>query len=158
MAKRSLHRGPNGCIGKQNNSSTNMGTLSDIIHKQVARKKAILSNYSEAIQIQGSSTPSTGDGGSRGIGTNTGSAVHNAVGAACQANHRDGRANKSNMEAMMTRVNALVTAAGGTALPTTATTPPASGNPLTVVPKEKKVKSKELCPLCKKMVLHKQKN
>ena len=67
-------------------------------------------------------------------------------------------ANKVNMEAMMTRMNALVTAAGGTALPITATTPPASGNMLTVVPKEKKVKVKALCPLCKKMVLHKQKN
>ena len=58
----------------------------------------------------------------------------------------------------MTRMKALVTAAGGMALLTTATTPPASGKLFTVVLKEKKEKVKALCPLCKKMVLHKQKN
>ena len=65
-------------------------------------------------------------------------------------------ASKANLEEMMTMMNALVMAAGGKALPTATTTPPASGNPMTVVTKEKQVKAKALCSLCKNMVLHKQ--
>ena len=67
-------------------------------------------------------------------------------------------ANKVNMKAMMMRINAIVTEAGGHALPTTTTMPPASGNPTAGETKLKKVKAKALCPLCKKMVLHKQNN
>ena len=59
-------------------------------------------------------------------------------------------ASKANLEEMMTMMNTLVMAAGGKALPTATTTPPASGNPITVVTKEKQVKAKALSSLCKK--------
>jgi hypothetical protein len=139
-----------------------MGGTPDILHREVAGVEAVIGDDSKTVVIQGGSATHTRDSSSRRGRQNTGVAVCNAAGPHAKQIAQMEATNKTNMDAMMERMNALVVArdARHAHQPDKVNTPPGSN----VIPlgggaqAKKPRRKKALCPNCKCFVMHKPAN
>ncbi len=159
MAIGDVHRGPNGCLGEQGCNGTIVGGTPDILHKEVAGAKAILvttakqSQFKEAALLAQETAAAKEEGETQVL-----------LFAMLQDQHvkqivQMEATNKTNMDTMMERINALV-AAGGVRhahQPDKVNTSPGSN----VIPlgggaqAKKPRRKKALCPNCKCFVMQK---
>jgi hypothetical protein len=154
-----VHRGPNGCLGKQGCDGANMGGTPNILRREVAGAKAILVNNGKTIKIQRGSATCTRDAAAKEEGKTQAmlfAMLHDQH--AKQIVQMEAK-NKSNLDAMMEQMNALVAAgrAQQAHQPDKENTPPGRNViPLGGGNQVKKPRwKKALCPNCKCFVMHK---
>ena len=162
MAIRDVHRGPNGRLGEQGRDGADMGGTPDILHREVAGAKAILDNdgkqlqFKEAVQLAQETTAAKVEGKTQAMLVAMLQDYHTKQIAQMEA------ANKTNMDAMMEQMNALVVAGRAQQAhqsdkentpPGRNVTPLGSGDRVRK-PRQKKA----LCPNCKCFIMHKPAN
>jgi hypothetical protein len=159
VAIRDVHRGPNGHLGEQGCDGANVGGTPDILQREVDGAKAILGNNGKTIAVKGGSATCTRDSSSQRGRQNTGDVVCNAARPACAADCAKEARNKTNMDAMMEKMNALVAVGGAQQAhqadkentPLGRNVIPLGGGNQVKKPRRKKA----LCPNCKCFVMHK---